>query len=208
VSARGPGWRCFVAVAIGEKLRAELAAVVGRWRTERDGPNLRWTDVGGWHVTLAFLGQLAPALIAPIGDVLGDLASHAEPFRVESGGLGAFPSRGRARVVWYRITDPAAELATLAAEVRTALAPMVPRLANEDTFRPHLTLARARDERGISLTDWLAGHEVPSGAIDVNWVILFRSHLGGGPAQYEALRSLPLGGHVPQRAMLEVPTHG
>jgi 2'-5' RNA ligase len=208
VSTRGSGWRCFVAVAIGEALQAELAAVVDRWHKERDGPKLRWTDAAGWHVTLAFLGQLAQELIAPIGGALGDLASHAEPFRVQSGGLGAFPSRGRARVLWYRITDPAGELATLAAEVRTALAPMVPALANEKTFRPHLTLARARDERGISLTDWLAGHDVPAGAIDVNQVILFRSHLGHGPAQYEALRTLPLGAEFPEGAMFEALTHG
>lgn len=191
VNQREPMWRCFVAVPIGDRLRSELAAAVDAWRLEPNTPNLRWTDADGWHVTLAFLGQVPPTLISPIEAALSPVAAHAASSRVSGGGLGAFPSPNRARVVWYRIGDPGERLAGLASGVRSTLEPLVPRLADEASFRPHLTLARARDERGLPLSDWLAGHEAPAGSIEVDRVVVYRSHLGRGPAQYEPLISLP-----------------
>jgi RNA 2',3'-cyclic 3'-phosphodiesterase len=191
VNQHEPMWRCFVAVPISDRLRSELAAAVDAWRLEPDAPNLRWTDAGGWHVTLAFLGQVPPTLIAPIEAALNPVAARAASSRVAGGGLGAFPSRNRARVVWYRIEDPEERLADLASGVRLALEPFVPRLAEESSFRPHLTLARAREQRGLPLADWLAGHKAPAESIEVDRVVVYRSHLGRGPAQYEPLISLP-----------------
>ena len=209
MSEREPTRRCFVAVPIGDQLRADLAAAVDAWRLERDAPNLRWTDPDGWHVTLAFLGQVPPSLVAPIEDALSSVSRRSMAFRLASGRLGAFPSPNRARVIWYRIENDGARLALLAHEVQSALAPLVPRLADAPSFRPHLTLARARDERGLRLADWLARREAPVGSIEVDRVVLYRSHLGRGPAQYEPLVSLPFG--VPSRAndpVKEASVHG
>lgn len=193
MSEREAVWRCFVAVPIGDQLRADLAVAVDAWRVERDAPNLRWTDADGWHVTLAFLGQVRPTLVAQIEDALTSVSESAESFRLASGRLGAFPSPSRARVIWYRIEDDRGRLALVASAVRSALAPLVPRLADEASFRPHLTLARARDERGLRLAEWLARCEAPVGSIEVDRVVLYRSHLGRGPAQYEPLVSVPFG---------------
>jgi len=209
MSERESTWRCFVAVPIGDQLRADLAAAVDAWRVERDAPNLRWTDADGWHVTLAFLGQVRPTLVAPIEDALRSVSEGAESFRLASGRLGAFPSPNRARVIWYRIEDDGGHLALLARAVQSALAPLVPHLADQASFRPHLTLARARDERGLRLADWLLRREAPVGSIEVDRVVLYRSHLGRGPAPYEPLVSLPFG--APSRAndpVKEASVHG
>jgi 2'-5' RNA ligase len=77
------------------------------------------------------------------------------------------------------------------------LTPLVPRLVDESEFRAHLTLARASDDRGANLSGWLEGRAVPAGTLPVDRVVLYRSHLGGrGPARYEELESLALGGRV------------
>jgi 2'-5' RNA ligase len=190
-----PGWRCFVAGPIPEELRAALADRVAAWREEPGAPDVRWTDPAGWHLTLAFLGSVAPGSVTSIEAVLRRVSAEWPAFSVPCGGTGGFPSTGRARVVWYGIADPDGELRRLARAVHAALAPLVPDLREPSRFRGHLTLGRARDEAGVPVADWLDGHPVPGGTIVVDRIILYRSQLGHGPARYEALASAPLLAH-------------
>ena len=48
----------------------------------------------------------------------------------------------------------------------------------------------ARDRHGAPLPPLPEG--LPTGEFQVNAVMLMRSHLGGGPARYEALSEVPL----------------
>ena len=118
---------------------------------------------------------------------MGSAAAGIGPFRVATGGLGAFPSPRRARVVWYRVLDPERRLESLARAVRRQLA-----IDDGGPFRAHLTLARARAERGAPLDEGLLTAELPEGEISVDRLVLYRSHLGRGPATYESLVEVPL----------------
>jgi 2'-5' RNA ligase len=111
---------------------------------------------------------------------------------VLTGGLGAFPSRGRARVLWYGVGDPEGRLGRLARAVRAAVG-----LPPEDRFRGHLTLARARDRLGTDARGLLDNVPAPAVRLAVEQLILFRSHLGRGPARYEALATARLRGAAP-----------
>jgi 2'-5' RNA ligase len=182
-------WRCFVAVPIGEELRTDLAAAVQHLRDadpERDAA-FRWTDPPGWHVTLAFLGATPADAVPRIVDAMRSAALGTGPFRVASGGLGAFPSPRRARVIWYRVLDAERRLVSLARSVRRELA-----MDDGGPFRAHLTLARARAERGSALDAALLAADLPQGEIPVDRIVLYRSHLGRGPAQYESVAEAPL----------------
>jgi 2'-5' RNA ligase len=186
-------WRCFVAIPMPDGLRSDLADVVSAWRDEAHGPDLRWTDEAGWHLTLAFLGWNESGLIDEILTRLVAPARDAHPVELAGGGLGAFPSPRRARVVWYGLTDAAGTAGALAERIRRALAPIVPRVDEGSSFRPHVTLARARAKRGADLSAWIAGRALPSGVVPLERVILYRSHLGRGPAQYEPLGAVTVG---------------
>jgi RNA 2',3'-cyclic 3'-phosphodiesterase len=204
-------WRCFVAVPVPSVLRANLQAAVDLWRSEPEAPDLRWTDPTGWHLTLAFLGWVAADAVPGIERAMADAARAGQPGQVESGGLGVFPAPRRARVLWYGVSDPSGLLGNLATSMRDRLIPLVPGLAAESSFRGHVTLARARAERGIDLSGWLSTRVAPAGTVPVDEVILYRSHLGGpGPARYEALESSPVGraGKVGGRAAAEASIHG
>jgi len=182
-----------VAVPLPEGLRSTLTDGVRTWRGGPDAPDLRWTDPAGWRLTLDFLGWIDAELTE---DVLGGLVAPARNARqadLTAGGLGAFPSARRARVLWYGITDERDTAAALAEGVRRALAPIVPRVEEGSPFRPHVTLGRARAERGADLSAWIARRAVPSGVVPVERVILYRSHLGRGPAQYEPLAAVTVG---------------
>lgn len=177
-------WRCFVAVPIGEGLRADLWVAVDGWRHVE---GLRWTDPDGWHITLAFLGLIEAALVPGIVERLVLVTEKHEVLSLRSGGLGAFPSPSRARVAWYGIDDEQSQMARLAADAAAALDLDAPQ-----RYRPHVTLARAR-RRPVDLRSWLAAASAPEGVLEVSRLELMRSHVGGGPARYETLATVPLG---------------
>ena len=180
-------WRCFVAVPLPEALRNELREWVAG---VRQGGTLdadwRWTDPEACHITLAFLGATPPEAVPGIGERLSfDLVGRSG-FSVSTGGIGAFPGRSHARVLWYGVRDPDRQLTALARIVRDSTG------TDEGTpFRPHVTLARARDRRGTPLPP-LPVEALPAGDVPVGAVSLIRSHLGGGPARYEMLAQIPL----------------
>jgi 2'-5' RNA ligase len=179
------GWRCFVAVPIGEQLRAALASAVAAWRDEPGAENLRWADASGWHATLAFLGDTDPDRVPRLANALADVAGRSAPFSLATGGLGGFPSSRSARVAWYGIADPEGRLAAIASAVRAAIG-----LADDQPFRPHLTLARSR---GVTRARIDLLNSAPAGMLAVDELVLYRSILGQGPAHYEPLAVAPLG---------------
>ena len=182
-------WRCFVAVPIGEELRADLKAAVDPWR---DLGGLRWTDPVGWHVTLAFLGSVDVDRVPRLAGSLAPVAERHAPISLATGGFGAFPSPRHARVAWYGVEDADGRIERLAADVALALGLEAPR-----RFRPHMTLARAR-RQPVDLRSWLASASAPEGRLAVDRMELMRSHTGRGLARYETLATIALGG-VPAR---------
>jgi 2'-5' RNA ligase len=181
-------WRCFVAVPLGDELRASLGACVERWRSDAVTASLRWTDPDGWHLTLAFLGMTDPGQVPAIVEALSAAASTASSATFDTGGLGAFPSRGRARVLWYGVRDEDHALRRLAVALRDRLG-----MPPDDRFRAHVTLARCRTDP-VDLRPFLETAVAPDGVLDMTAIQLMRSHLGRGPARYESLASVPVGG--------------
>lgn len=184
-----PRWRCFVAVPIGEQLRAELAGAVTAIRSAEPAidATFRWTEPEGWHLTLAFLGATDADRVPSIVETLRAETADVGSFEVSTGGMGAFPSSRRARVLWYHVLDEQRRLKLLAMGVRDALG-----LDASSPFRAHVTLARARAREGVRLAEELMAAHMPAGRIVVNRVVLYRSHLGRGPARYQTLADLPL----------------
>jgi RNA 2',3'-cyclic 3'-phosphodiesterase len=183
-------WRCFVAVPLDEELRGSLSTAVTAWRQEAPADALRWADPDGWHLTLAFLGSLHPGEVEAISGAIRGVAGKHRPTRVETGRLGAFHRAGSARTLWYGVLDADGALSALAGDLARGLG-----LDVEAPYRPHITLARAR-RRPVDLRGWIerASLHAPSGQLAVKSVELMRSHLGRGPARYETLASIELGG--------------
>ncbi len=185
-------WRCFVAVPLSEALVGALARTVTDWRADPAAPDLRWTEPAGWHLTLAFLGDIDPEAVPSLLEALRSALDGYPAWRADTGELGTFPGPLRARVLWYGVGDADGRLARLAHAARTSLAPLVPSLRSGSPFRAHVTLARAR-QSGIDLGAWLAVHAGPRSSLRVDQVVLYRSLLGAGrPARYESLGAVAL----------------
>ena len=183
-------WRCFVGVPIGQPLDRELRAALGALKAaaSAEADELRWIDPQEWHLTLAFMGPIPEADIPRLVEAINEVAANHAPFAIPTGGLGAFPSRREVRILWYGLADRSRRLAELAIAVRIAVD-----TETSSPFRAHLTLARARGDRGVNVPANTWKVPMPAGQLAVEELVLYRSHLGSGPARYEILGSAPLG---------------
>jgi 2'-5' RNA ligase len=176
--------RLFVALEVPEPVRHGLSEVVAPWRSRLSGA--RWTLPESWHVTLLFLGATDEDRIGWIQDRLAEVTRTTPALRTSLTRLGGFPSSARAKIVWAGLDDSNGPMARLAASVAAALET---RLEHEP-FSPHVTLARAH--RPVRLPKEFTAQELASPSFDVTELVLFRSHLGGGPPRYEPLARLQL----------------
>jgi 2'-5' RNA ligase len=183
-------WRCFVGVPIGQPLARDLRRAVGPLQVAASAgeDDLRWIDPPEWHLTLAFMGPTAPSRIPRLIEALNMVASNHAPFAIPTGSLGAFPSRREVRILWYGLADRSRRLAELAIAVRIAVD-----CDTASPFRAHLTLARARGDRGVTVPAATWKVPMPAGSLAIEQVVLYRSHLGAGHARYETLATVPLG---------------
>lgn len=135
------------------------------------------------------MGPTDPAAIPGISARLARLGEDEAPFTLAAGGLGAFSSRSHARVLWFGIADPDGRLRRLAQAAQRAVG-----MEPEGRFRGHLTLARLRNGHEADASTLLEEVSAPTRPFEVDRVVLYRSHLGRGPARYEELAVAPFTG--------------
>jgi 2'-5' RNA ligase len=177
----------FVGVALGEEARAEMDARLRRALPE--GLPGRAVPVANWHLTLRFLGATRGDQLATVREHLraGDLGAAMD---VRFGGMGAFSRPRSARVLWIAVTEGVQRLQELAriAEDAARAAGFAP---EKKSWKPHLTLSRIQPPRDVTqIIERVPPLDVGMRVADV---VLFRSHLGGGPARYEAVERFALG---------------
>ena len=184
--------RLFVALAISEEVRRQVALLIGELR-ERDRA-MGWVNSQNLHITLKFIGEVPANRVPVICETLASVAT-GQSLSLEFNGLGFFPDVRRPSVVWVGITS-AAQLASLASHIDQALATIgVPR--EEKPFIPHLTIARIKERRGSPA--FAASIEEKSrrsfGVMSAGEFHLMESKLKSGGAEYTTLRSFPFAGN-------------
>ena len=179
--------RLFIGVPMAEEARRAVEAHLRR--TMPDGVPGRPVPAASWHLTLRFLGAARAEQLATVARHLS-AAELGAAFDAGFGGLGAFPRARTARVLWIGLTEGVERLMALAriAEDAARAAGFAP---EEKAFKPHLTLSRIQPPRDVTRA---IGHVPPLDLrMRVEEVVVFRSHLGGGPARYEAVERFGLG---------------
>jgi RNA 2',3'-cyclic 3'-phosphodiesterase len=177
--------RLFAALELPEAVRADLAAF-GRRAAAADFA-LRAVGEGSLHLTLAFLGHRGLDEVDPARAAVREVRASAPRLAL---GDPQWLAPRRPHVLTVALQDDGA-LAALHAQVVERLEDALPTWRpDERPFRPHVTVARVRRgarPRRSGLPD------APHGDFSAGSVVLFRSHLGGGPARYEALERVALG---------------
>lgn len=185
------GLRSFVAVELPEEIKRKIADETSPLR--RSGADVSWVPAENLHVTLKFLGNIREQDVPVISASLHGVASAHGVFELTVRGAGAFPPKGRPRVVWAGL--PGAQgLIRLQGDVQAAMAA----LGFESDKRPysaHITLGRVKSSRGgHALADGLVAlDETLFGKIRVEGLSLMKSELSSAGAEYSRLKEFPLG---------------
>jgi 2'-5' RNA ligase len=181
--------RAFLAVELPEPAREAAAALARDLARRSEG--VRWARPESYHVTLHFLGDVAPEAIPALARSVGRAVAAVAPFALGLGAPHLFPDARRPRVVALGLEpeDVLRELAEAASRgVAAAGLPVEAR-----PFRAHLTLGRIR-ERGARVGLPASAPRAP--AWDVREVILFRSELRPEGARHTPLERLALGAGI------------
>ena len=188
--------RSFIAVEVSREIQDAIAESISILRKTLPKPLVHWVTPGNVHLTLKFLGDVAPSRLEQLAQFLKKGIGSLGPFPMPIGMFGAFPDSRRARVLWIGIQAPPA-LVTLQKEV-DAIAAQLGYAPEERPFSPHLTIGRVG--QGLSASDRLrirtALEAVKVGAlgvVQVDAVHIFKSDLRPGGSVYTNLYTLPLG---------------
>ena len=189
--------RLFVALVPPEEALADFEEFLTP-RHEAE-PGFRWTVPDQWHITLAFMAQVADRHLDELEERLARGAARSAPLDLRLAGGGAFPNPAVAKVLFVGVEagGQREELSHLATRMRAAANKAG---ADDDggRFHPHVTVARVG--RPIEATRWVRVLGAYTGpAWTAREVLLIRSHLGEGPRRrprYEVVGSFPLGGSV------------
>ena len=179
--------RLFVAFEVSDEAKDAVEAAVAPLR-ERF-PNARWVPRENWHVTVKFLGQAYPRLVGWVQEQVMQAAVTSASVTSRLTELGAFPSAGRARVLWAGLDDRPGLLAEIAHALDAALAKEFK--PETRAFSAHLTVARS--DPPLRLPDGVAGAPLEPVHVTVDRLVLFRSHLRRPAPFYEPLETFSLG---------------
>jgi 2'-5' RNA ligase len=188
--------RLFVACETGAAVGEAASALIDelRARVARVAPHARltWVPKERLHFTVRFIGSVDASAVPAIRDALAVPLPHV-PFDAVVQGTGAFPDRRPPRVIWAGLRSGTAEMVGLARAVNQRIDHLVGR--DPEEVRPHLTLARVKEPRGLRSATLLAGLEnVTLGVTRVEAVTLFESRQSGGSLHYVPLMKTALEG--------------
>jgi RNA 2',3'-cyclic 3'-phosphodiesterase len=186
--------RLFFAVPVPGVSRAPLEAALPDLAPLLGGARL--TAPGGWHLTLAFLGQVRPELADAVVRVGEAAAAGVPAARLRLEGSGAFPNGRRARVLWAGIGGDADVLVRLAASLAAECKAAGLRF-EERPLVPHLTLARFSTPAPVpeAALELVAGAAAAGSEWEARELACYRSILGGSRgARYRVIREFPLAG--------------
>jgi 2'-5' RNA ligase len=186
--------RLFWAVRIPAPVKAGLAAVQDRLK--KAGADVKWVEPENFHLTVRFLGAVAPDRVEVITCSVRRAAATLASFELRLSGGGAFPGAARPRVLWVAVNGDVGQMIQLHRQVEAVLKPLG--FPPEGNFTPHLTLGRVRSPQGTAaltpLIEKMTQGGGEAGAFTVERLCLMESRLTRLGPHYTVLREVALGG--------------
>ncbi len=135
--------RSFIAIELPTEVKQALASLQAKLKAG-DSRQIKWVEPENMHLTLHFLGNIDPLTVDEIISAINQAAIGTHPFKIQVGGVGAFPNIQRVRVIWVGLAGDIEKLAGLQKSIGQNLEPLgfIP---EKRPFTPHLTIGRVRE---------------------------------------------------------------
>jgi len=187
--------RAFIAIELPSHVCDAIQKQTARLRQTLGNDLIRWVPTQNMHLTLKFLGDTASSYLDFLKQLLTHEANSHPQFDLQLGGLGAFPTSRRPRLLWIGIHAPA-DLVSLQKGIEAG-ASRLGYEQEERAFSPHLTIGRVR--QNINPPELQKIHAALDtiqigniGIARVDFIHLFKSDLQPGGSIYTKLFSAPL----------------
>ena len=184
--------RTFIAIKIvpGESMKE----IYNHFREDLSREKIKWVDPDSMHITLCFLGDTNEEKIQLLRDEIEKAVSFSPPLKLDFQGCGVFKNFRDPRVIWFGL-EKNELLKDLKNSLDSTIEPFgfVP---DKREFRPHLTMARIKWIRDISVLEDLVNiyKDEPVQVSDIGEVIYYESILKQGGPEYIPLLNATLDG--------------
>jgi 2'-5' RNA ligase len=184
--------RLFIAVELGEAVRRRIQEEVAR--LSPFAPMAKWVGVERMHVTLVFIGAQPDSRVPEVQKIVGEVARIHRPLVLTVEKVGSFGRSRAPRVLWSGIEGNVSGLGRIKADLEQRLVPLGYEPEKRE-FKPHLTLARARNPNGDPALALCVERSTTQsfGELKVDRLILFRSDLSPKGPKYTPLAESALG---------------
>ena len=135
--------RVFLAVELSSDLSQKVAELQQQLRATL--PTVNWVRPGAIHLTLKFLGYVAPAMVEQLLTAIEPIRKSQTSIMLEIQDLGVFPHIRCPRILWIGCTGDLPSLLNLVSQIEGAMEPLGFPL-EEKAYHPHLTLARIKHD--------------------------------------------------------------
>ncbi|MFC1569221.1 RNA 2',3'-cyclic phosphodiesterase [bacterium] len=182
--------RSFIAVHLSDRVREQIAEFQSGLK--RSAADVKWVRPESMHITLKFLGDIAPDQIKSITNIMHELSRPVNSFMLTIRGVGCFPNESRPRVLWLGIQTDNDVLINIGNGLNAALQD-IDFEPEKRSFKPHLTLGRVKSQKNIyDVVQQMHAEGFDSEPFCVDTIHLMQSKLKPSGAEHNILKSIQL----------------
>ncbi len=179
--------RCFIAVAVPEKLKDKILEIQSKLK--QIGANLKLVEKENLHFTIKFLGETEDNQIKEVKEFLDSLDENS--FEISIKGLDVFPSEDYIKVVWLGVDKNQDLFLNLIKKINKNLDHIK---KEKKELNTHLTIARVRSAKNKNELKAVIQDlkETEIGKMQVNTLKLISSELTPEGPEYTELAEFKL----------------